>query len=309
MNRYPAWKYILIAAALFVGIVYTAPNFFPEVPAVQVSTSKASVRIDTGTLQSVEDALKAAGVSYSGALLDSTGVKVRLPDPDTQLKARDVLQQKFGDNYIVALNLLSTSPRWLASIGALPMYLGLDLRGGVHFLLQVDMKAALDKAADRYLTDIRSLLREKKVLYSGIAREGQNVAVRFRDSGERNKAYNEISNAFPDLQLNNVDSGGDFKLVGGLKPEAQKRIQEGVVQLPGVQDTTRAKDIIGRTASLEIRMVDDDPTSQQMALSGQVPLGDDKLTEPSGAPILVKRQVVLTGDRISDAQPGFDARN
>ncbi|MGH8849723.1 MAG: protein translocase subunit SecD [Casimicrobiaceae bacterium] len=339
MNRYPAWKYILIAVALFVGIVYTLPNFFPEVPAVQVSTSKSNVRIDTGTLQTVEDALKAGNVSYSGALLDSTGVKVRLPDPDTQLKARDVLQQKFGDNYIVALNLLSTSPRWLASIGALPMYLGLDLRGGVHFLLQVDMKAALDKAADRYLTDIRSLLREKKVLYSGIAKEGQNVAVRFRDVAERNKAYNEIANTFPDLLLNNVDGGSDFKLVGGLKPEAQKRIQEGavqqnitilrnrvnelgvaepivqqqgadrvVVQLPGVQDTTRAKDIIGRTASLEIRMVDDDPTAQQMAQSGQVPLGDDKLTEPSGAPILIKRQVVLTGDRISDAQPGFDGR-
>ncbi|MEO8566977.1 MAG: protein translocase subunit SecD [Betaproteobacteria bacterium] len=340
MNRYPAWKYILIGIALVVGIFYTLPNFFPEVPAVQVSTSKASVKIDAGTLQTVEDALKAADVPFNGALLDSNGVKVRLPDPDTQLKARDVLQQKFGDNYIVALNLLSTSPRWLASIGALPMYLGLDLRGGVHFLLQVDMKAALDKAADRYLTDIRSLLREKKVLYSGIAREGQNVAVRFRDGGERNKAYNEISASFPDLQLNNVDGGSDFKLVAGLKPEAQKRIQEGavqqnitilrnrvnelgvaepivqqqgadrvVVQLPGVQDTTRAKDIIGRTASLEIRMVDDDPTAQQMALSGQVPLGDDKLTEPSGAPILVKRQVVLTGDRISDAQPGFDGRN
>jgi preprotein translocase subunit SecD len=340
MNRYPAWKYILIAIALVVGIFYTLPNFFPEVPAVQVSTSKASVKIDASTLQTVEDALKAANVSFNGALLDSNGVKVRLPDPDTQLRARDVLQQKFGDNYIVALNLLSTSPRWLASIGALPMYLGLDLRGGVHFLLQVDMKAALDKAADRYLTDIRSLLREKKVLYSGIAREGQNVAVRFRDSGERNKAYNEISASFPDLQLNSVDGGSDFKLVASLKPEAQKRIQEGavqqnitilrnrvnelgvaepivqqqgadrvVVQLPGVQDTTRAKDIIGRTASLEIRLVDDDPTAQQMALSGQVPLGDDKLTEPSGATILVKRQVVLTGDRISDAQPGFDGRN
>ena len=339
MNRYPAWKYILIAIALVVGIFYTLPNFFPEVPAVQVSTSKASVKIDAGTLQTVEDALKAANVSFDGALLDSNGVKVRLPDPDTQLKARDVLQQKFGDNYIVALNLLSTSPHWLASIGALLMYLGLDLRGGVHFLLQVDMKAALDKAADRYLTDVRSLLREKKVLYSGIAREGQNVAVRFRDSSERNKAYNEVANAFPDLQLNNVDGGTDFKLVAGLKPEAQKRIQEGavqqnitilrnrvnelgvaepivqqqgadrvVVQLPGVQDTTRAKDIIGRTASLEIRMVDDDPTAQQMALSGQVPLGDEKLTEPSGTPILVKRQVVLTGDRISDAQPGFDGR-
>jgi preprotein translocase subunit SecD len=339
MNRYPAWKYILIAIALVVGIFYTLPNFFPEVPAVQVSTSKASVKIDAGTLQTVEDALKAANVSFDGAMLDSNGVKVRLPDPDTQLKARDVLQQKFGDNYIVALNLLSTSPRWLASIGALPMYLGLDLRGGVHFLLQVDMKAALDKAADRYLTDVRSLLREKKVLYSGIAREGQNVGVRFRDSSERNKAYNEISNAFPDLQLTNVDGGSDFKLVAGLKPEAQKRIQEGavqqnitilrnrvnelgvaepivqqqgadrvVVQLPGVQDTTRAKDILGRTATLEIRMVNDDPAAIEQARSGQVPFGNDLYTDRNGEPILVKRQVVLTGDRISDAQPGFDGR-
>ena len=337
MNRYSTWKYILIAVALVVGIVYTLPNFFPEVPAVQVSTSKANVKIDTATLGTAEDALKAAGVTYTGALLDSTGVKMRLPDPDTQLKARDVLQQKFGDNYIVALNLLSTSPRWLASIGALPMYLGLDLRGGVHFLLQVDMKAALDKAADRYLTDIRSLLREKRVLYSGIAREGHNVVVRFRDGAERSKAENEIAGAFPDLLLNDVDSGSEFRLVSGLKPEAQKRIQEGavqqnitilrnrvnelgvaepivqqqgadrvVVQLPGVQDTTRAKDIIGRTATLEIRMVDEDPTAQQQAASGQVPLGDDKLAEPNGAPILVKRQVVLTGDRISDAQSGFD---
>ena len=338
MNRYSTWKYILIAVALVVGIVYTLPNFFPEVPAVQVSTSKANVKIDTATLGTAEDALKAAGVTYTGALLDSTGVKMRLPDPDTQLKARDVLQQKFGDNYIVALNLLSTSPRWLASIGALPMYLGLDLRGGVHFLLQVDMKAALDKAADRYLTDIRSLLREKRVLYSGIAREGHNVVVRFRDGAERSKAENEIAGAFPDLLLNDVDSGSEFRLVSGLKPEAQKRIQEGavqqnitilrnrvnelgvaepivqqqgadrvVVQLPGVQDTTRAKDIIGRTATLEIRMVDEDPTAQQQAASGQVPLGDDKLAEPNGAPILVKRQVVLTGDRISDAQSGFDS--
>src|SRR6187397_460936 len=191
MNRYPLWKYAIIAIALVVGIFYTLPNFFPEVPAVQVSSSKA--KVDTALLGTVEDALKAANIPYRGATLDATGVKVRLPDPDTQIKTRDVLQAKLGENYIVALNLLSSSPHWLASIGALPMYLGLDLRGGVHFLLQVDMKAALDKAADRYLTDIRSLLREKKVLYSGIAREGQNVAVRFRDGGERNRAYNEIS--------------------------------------------------------------------------------------------------------------------
>src|SRR6266700_4110733 len=339
MNRYPFWKYALIAVSLVVGVVYTIPNFFPEVPAVQVSTSKSNLKIDSSTLQSVEDALKAANIAYKGESVDATGVKVRFADPDTQLKAKEVLQQKLGDNYIVALNLLSSSPKWMASIGALPMYLGLDLRGGVHFLEQVDMKAALDKAADRYLTDIRSLLREKKVLYSGIAREGQTVAVRFRDPAARARAYQEISNAFPDLQVREIEGSGDSRLVSGLKPEAQKRIQEGavqqnitilrnrvnelgvaepiiqqqgadrvVVQLPGVQDTARAKDIIGRQATLEIRMVDEDPTAQQQAIAGQVPLGDDLLADRNGAPILVKRQVVLTGDRINDAQPGFESR-
>ncbi|OLC68020.1 MAG: protein-export membrane protein SecD [Betaproteobacteria bacterium 13_1_40CM_4_64_4] len=345
MNRYPLWKYIVIAAALLIGVFYTLPNFFAEVPAVQVSTSKSNVKIDASTLKTVEEALNAANVLYRGETVDATGVKVRFADPDTQLKAKDVLQAKLNPdlnnpNYIVALNLLSSSPRWLASIGALPMYLGLDLRGGVHFLLQVDMKAALDKAADRYLTDIRSLLREKKVIYAGITREGQNVAVRFRDAGERARAFQEIDKAFPDLQLREIDAGSESRLVANLKPEAQKRIQDGavqqnitilrnrvnelgvaepivqqqgadrvVVQLPGVQDTARAKDILGRTASLEIRMVDEDATAQQQALSGQIPLGDDLLVERSGQPVLVKRQVVLTGDRINDAQPGFDGRS
>ncbi len=345
MNRYPLWKYIVIGVALLIGVFYTLPNFFAEVPAVQVSTSKSNVKIDASTLQTVEEALKAANVPYRGETVDATGVKVRFADPDTQLKAKDVLQAKLNPdpnnpNYIVALNLLSSSPRWLAKIGALPMYLGLDLRGGVHFLLQVDMKAALDKAADRYTTDIRSLLREKKVIYAGIAREGQNVAVRFRDAGERARAFQEIDKAFPDLQLREIEAGSESRLVANLKPEAQKRIQDGavqqnitilrnrvnelgvaepivqqqgadrvVVQLPGVQDTARAKDILGRTASLEIRMVDDDPTAQQQALSGQIPLGDDLLVERSGQPVLVKRQVVLTGDRINDAQPGFDGRS
>ncbi len=340
MNRYPLWKYVLIAIALAVGILYTLPNFFPEVPAVQVSTSKSTVKIDTSTLSTVEDALKAGKVPYTGASLDATGIKVRLPDRDTQLHARDALASKLGDNYIVALNLLSTSPRWLASVGALPMYLGLDLRGGVHFMLQVDMKAALDKAADRYTTDIRSLLREKKVQYSGVGREGTNVVARFRDEGERTKARSEIGNAFPDLVVREDNAaGGELRLVAALKPEAQKRIQDGavqqnitilrnrvnelgvaepiiqqagadrvVVQLPGVQDTARAKDILGRTATLEIRMVNDEPGALEQALAGTVPFGTDLYTDRNGQPLLVKRQVVLTGDRINDAQPGFDQR-
>ncbi len=230
MNRYPLWKYVIIAVALAAGIVYTVPNMFPEVPAVQVSSSKAAVKIDNALLASIEEALKAASIEYRGVTLDPTGIKVRFADPDTQLKAKDALQAKLGTNYIVALNLLSASPQWLTAIGAKPMYLGLDLRGGVHFLLQVDMKAALDKAADRYTTDIRSLLREKKVQYSGVAREGTNVVVRFRDEAERGKARTEIEKSFPDLVLREADATGELRLAAALKPEAQKKIQDGAVQ-------------------------------------------------------------------------------
>ncbi|MDQ2917305.1 MAG: protein translocase subunit SecD [Casimicrobiaceae bacterium] len=340
MNRYPLWKYIVIAVALTFGLLYMLPNFFPEVPAVQISSSKSSVKIDTALLGTIQEDLKSANVPYRGAELDSVGIKVRLSDPDTQLKAKDVLQAKLGDNYIVALNLLSSSPHWLASIGALPMYLGLDLRGGVYFLLQVDMKGALDKAGDRYTTDIRSLMREKKVRYSGVSREGPNVVLRFKDEAERTRARNEIENSFPDLLLREQDAGGgELRLLAGLKPEAQKRIQVGavqqnitilrnrvnelgvaepiiqqqggdrvVVQLPGVQDTARAKDILGRTATLEIRMVNDDPGALEAARTGSIPFGSDLDTDRNGEPILVRRQVVLTGDRISDAQSGFDQR-
>jgi preprotein translocase subunit SecD len=355
MNRYPLWKYVLIGVALVIGIVYTLPNFFPEVPAVQVSTSKSDLKIDTSTLQSVEAALKAANISYNGETVDATGVKVRFADPDTQLKAKDVLQSALNPdpnnpNYIVALNLLSSSPSWLAMIGARPMYLGLDLRGGVHFLLQVDMQAAADKAADRSVTDIRSLLREKRVLYAGIARQGQSVAVHFRDPSERAKAIEQIGNALPDLQLKEVDAGGESDLVASLKPEAQKRIADGavqqnitilrnrvnelgvaepivqqqgsgrvVVQLPGVQDTARAKDILGRTAGLEFRMVEGqmtnpgglnyEPAQIQAALAGNVPPGTELVFDNSHGgrePLLVSKNVLLTGERLSDASPGFD---
>ena len=339
MNRYPLWKYIVIAVALLVGALYALPNLFPEVPAVQVSSAK--VKVDAALLGTIEETLKAANIPFRGATLDATGVKVRFADPDTQIRAKDALAAKLGDAYIVALNMLSASPQWLAAIGAVPMYLGLDLRGGVHFLLQVDMKAALDKAADRYSTDLRSLMRGEKVQYAGIAREGANVVLRFRDEAERTKARLAIEKNYPDLLVREAEAtGGDLRLIAGLKPEAQKRIQDGavaqniqilrnrvnelgvaepiiqqqgaervVVQLPGVQDTARAKDILGRTATLEVRMVNEEPGAHEQALAGQVPLGSDLYTDRSGTPVLVKRQVVLTGDRINDAQPGFDQRS
>jgi len=341
MNRYPFWKYALIAVAVAIGFLYTLPNFFPEDPAVQVSSSKAGVKLDAPLLQTVEETLKGANIPYRGAVLDATGIKVRFDDPDTQLRAKDALTAKLGPSYIVALNLVSSSPRWLASIGALPMYLGLDLRGGVHFLLQVDMKAALEKAGDRYVADLRGLLRNEKIQYSGIAREGTGVAMRFRDESERNKSLLAIDKNFPDIVAREQDvPGGEFRILAQLRPEAQKRIQDGavqqniqilrnrvnelgvaepiiqqqgtdrvVVQLPGVQDTARAKDILGRTATLEIRMVNEDAGAHEAAVAGQVPFGSDLFTDRSGTPVLVKRQVVLTGDRINDAQPGFDQRS
>ncbi|HVY06921.1 MAG TPA: protein translocase subunit SecD [Burkholderiales bacterium] len=342
MNRYPLWKYVLIAIALTVGLLYTLPNFFGEVPAVQVSPAKSTAKVDVALMTRVEQALGQTNIKPDGMFLDPASIKVRLANTDTQLKAKDVLQGALGDNYVVALNLLSSSPRWLSSINALPMYLGLDLRGGVHFLLQVDMKGALTKAADRYSADIRITLRGKEIRYAGLSRDGQNVVVKFRDAQTRDQAATEIGKQNPDLLLNSADVGSDFTITASLRPEVQKRIQEFaiqqnittlrnrvnelgvaepivqqagtdrvVVQLPGVQDTARAKEILGRTATLEVRMVDEehsDPASLQAAISGQPPLGAELLYDREGAPHLLKREVILTGDRISDAQPGFDSQ-
>jgi len=341
MNRYSLWQYILIAVTLALGLLYTVPNFYGEVPAVQVQPQRATLKTDSALMGRVEDILKQGGIAAAGVFLDAASVKARFSDTDTQLKAKDLLQSQLGEDYVVALNLLSNSPRWLASIGALPMYLGLDLRGGVHFLLQVDMKAAIAKKLEATLNDVRSNLREKRIQYTGIAREGQAIVVRFREPSMREKGLGEISRSLPDLELKTVEDGGEFRIVATLKPEAQKRTQEYslqqnittlrnrvnelgvaepiiqqqgaervVVQLPGVQDTAKAKDILGRTATLEVRMVDDDasnnPAAIQAAQAGQVPFGDELYVERGGAPILVRKQVVLTGDRINDAQPGFD---
>ncbi len=341
MNRYPLWKYILIGGALLLGLIYTLPNLFGEVPAVQILPAKSALKVDTGLLQRVEGALAKANISSQGAFLDVNTIKVRFADTDTQLKAKDVLQSQLGDDYVIALNLLSSSPHWLSNIGALPMYLGLDLRGGVYFLLQVDMKAALDKAMERTANDIRSILREKKIPYSGITREGQVATFKFRDGESRAKGIAEINKNFPDLALKEVDDG-EPKLTATLTPPAQTRVQEFslqqnvttmrnrvnelgvaepiiqqqgadrvVVQLPGVQDTAKAKDILGRTATLEVRMVDEehsDPSSLQAAAQGQLPVGTELYKERNGIPVLVKKNVVLTGERISDAQPGYDGQ-
>jgi len=344
MNRYPLWKYITVVVALVIGFLYTLPNFFGEAPAVQLSPARATLKTDAQLLSRVEAALQGAGISHDGIFLDSNGVKTRFKDTDTQLKVKDLLEKTFNPNpqdaqYVVALNLLSSSPKWLSNLGALPMYLGLDLRGGVHFLLQVDMAGALTKRLDSISADLRTLLRDKNLRHAGINREGNAVVVKFRDADTRSKARIVLEDNQPDLTFVDGQDGSDLKLTASLKPTAVKRIQDFalkqnittlhnrinelgvaepviqqqgadriVVQLPGVQDTAKAKDILGRTATLEIRMVDDTPGALEAAMAGQAPFGTELYSERGGSPLLVKKQVVLTGDRLTDAQPGFDGQ-
>lgn len=345
MNRYPLWVYVTVAVAIVLGLLYTLPNFFGEAPAVQVSSAKATLRVDADTLGKAEAALRRAKIDYTGTQLDTNTIRIRFADTDTQLRARDVVDAELNParddpSYTVALNLVSRSPGWLTAIRALPMYLGLDLRGGVHFLFQVDMRGALTKRLDSYAGDIRSQLRDKRIRHTGITREGQTIFVRFRDTETRDKARRLILDNLPDLAVVETGSATEPRLDVTIRPEAEKRIQEFaikqnittlhnrvnelgvaepviqqqgadriVVQLPGVQDTAQAKKILGRTATLEIRMVDEEnmnPTALNAAQAGQVPFGDEFYIERNGAPLLVKKQVVLTGERLTDAQPGFD---
>ncbi len=317
MNRYPLWKYLIVAAALLFGLVYTLPNFFGESPAVQVSSAKATLKIDEKTRERVASVLQTAGIESNGIFLDSNGVKVRLQTTDSQLQAKDLLEKQFnpdaGDpHYVVALNLLSSSPQWLTSLHALPMYLGLDLRGGVHFLLQVDMKGALTKRLDSISGDLRSLLRDKTVRHAGITREGDRVVIRFRDNETRSKARVILEDSHKRIQefaikQNMTTLNNRINELGVAEPViAQQGADRIVVQLPGVQDTAKAKDILGRTATLEIRMVEETAGALEAAQAGQVPFGTELYVERGGMPLLVKKQVVLTGDRLTDAQPGFD---
>ncbi|HNP26159.1 MAG TPA: protein translocase subunit SecD [Nitrosomonas sp.] len=339
MNRYALWKYLIIAVSLLLGLLYTLPNFFGESPAVQISPLRMTTQADTGLLQRVEDTLKRAKISSDGLFLEEGSIKVRFEDTDTQIKAKDLLQSTLGDEYMVALNLLPNSPQWLTDLGALPMYLGLDLRGGVHFMLEVDMEGAVSKSLDRHSSDIRSTLREKRIPYTGVEKLGETLTIKFRDAESRTQALNELKTDYEDLQFKEEQASNRFHLVASIKPDALIQMQDStvqqnittlrnrvnelgvaepiiqkagadrvIVQLPGVQDTAKAKEILGRTATLEIRMVDDE-RDLDAALQGQIPFGTELYEERGGGPLLVKKQVLLTGERITDAQPGFNEDN
>jgi preprotein translocase subunit SecD len=345
MNRYPVWKYVILVIAFVLGVLYTLPNFFGEAPAVQVSSAKATIKVDTSTLQKVEDALKSAGTEPKSLALEGTSIRARFDTTDQQLKAKDAIQKALipdanDPQFVVALNLVSRSPAWLTALHASPMYLGLDLRGGVHFMLQVDMQAALTQRIESLTGDLRSMMREKDIRHGGITRNGQNIEIRVRDAQQQEAAKRLITEQFADLQTRVVSNGTELSLVVSIKSESARKVQEQalkqnittlhnrinelgvaepviqqqgldriVVQLPGVQDTAKAKDILGRTATLEVRMVDESTEARAAEQAGgMVPFGTERYIERDGRPLIVKKQVVLTGDNLTDAQPGFDSQ-
>ncbi|MEX3612533.1 MAG: protein translocase subunit SecD [Burkholderia gladioli] len=343
MNRYPIWKYVVMVIALAIGLLYTLPNFYGEAPAVQVSSGKATVKIDSGTLGQVQAALAAAQVAPDDITFDNSAnnanIRVRLKDTDTQLRVKDLLQKALNSDpndpqYVVALNLQSASPRWLTALHALPMYLGLDLRGGVHSLLQVDMTGALTKKLDSDASDARSQLRDKGIRDGGVNRVDLSVVANFADQDTAEQARRFLSGSITELQWA-TQPGGGYQVVGTFSPAVQATVEDAalkqnlttlhnrvnelgvsepilqqqgrdriVVELPGVQDTAKAKDIIGRTATLEARLAD--PVNLHPNPNDPVPPGDELFTQGNQAPVLLRKSVILTGDRIIDASAGFD---
>jgi preprotein translocase subunit SecD len=345
MNRYPLWKYILILVTVLLGLLYTAPNYFGESPALQVTTGKATVKVNSDTVRQVAEALTRDGIPATNVGLEGAGdtsaVSARFASPDIQLKAKAALERDLNrdptdPDYIVTVNLVKNTPVWMEKLRAKPMNLGLDLRGGVHFLLQVDAKATLETRVKGIQAAARSQLRDANVRHAGIDRVGDRIEIKFRDAATRDQARNVLARQNADLAFADAADGTDLKLIVTLKPEALQRVvEEGVkqnistlgkrinelgvtepviqqqgrdrivVQLPGVQDVAHAKDIIGRTATLEFRMVDDTITPGT-ELSAAIPLNSELFTQGQGAPVVVFKDVVLTGDYISSAVASFD---
>ncbi len=331
MNRYPWWKYAILGLALLIGLLYTLPNFYGEAPAVQVSGGKSTVKVDATMTDRVQDLLKAAGVQPEQVQFDGNSVRARLADTDTQIKARDALDKALNTDpadarYIVALNLVSRTPEWMAKLRALPMYLGLDLRGGVHFLMQVDMRGALKQAIDTYASDARAALRDKRVRFSGLTRDPGGLTVTLPDAAEATRARDILFDRLPTLDWQQEAVDGGVRLTGRLAPKAvtdiqqmavtqnietlHKRVNElgvaepviqrqgldrVVVQLPGVQDTARAKTIIGRTATLQFRLVEPDTATAAEVVPTR-----------GGGTVGLKRDAIATGEQLVQAAATID---
>jgi preprotein translocase subunit SecD len=345
MNRYSLWQYILIVVALVFGVLYTIPNFFGESPALQISSGKATVKVEPSTLNAVQKALQDNGIKADEVYYDTIGtqgtVRVRFNSTDAQFKAKSLLEKSLNADpndptYLVAFNLLPNTPQWLQAIHAFPMYLGLDLRGGVHFLMQVNTKALLDKRVQGLVASARNMLHDKNVRHSGISRHGDSIEIQFRDQETLDKGREVLASQLPDLILQQANDNGTLKLIGTLRPTALKQTQEDgitqnmtalskrvnelgvaepviqrqgadriVVELPGVQDPVRARSILGRTATLEVRMVDDS-IQRGTETTASIPYGSELFTVGNGAPVVVYKDPVITGDYISGATASFD---
>ncbi|MCZ4329674.1 protein translocase subunit SecD [Castellaniella denitrificans] len=346
MNRYPLWKYLIVLAAVLIGVLYTLPNLYGESPAVQIAGAKTAVKVDQNTLARAEQALDQGGLRPTAGSFEMNGpvgtVRLRFDSTDTQLKAKDQLEKALNPDpqnpdYTIALNLMTASPNWLTDLGAHPMYLGLDLRGGVHFLLQVDMQGALTSRYDSMAGEARTTLRDAKLKAEDVERNQQSVRATFATEADRDAAVDTLRRAMPEMVFTTGRSGDQWLVDGKLSPAAITQVQDNalkqniqtlhnrinelgvaepviqqqggdriVVQLPGVQDVAKAKDILGRTATLEIHMVDDSPTATAALASGRVPFGLVRYTDRDGRPLLLRRQVILTGENLQDAQPGRD---
>ncbi len=348
MNRYPLWKYAVIVVALLFGALYTLPNFFGESPAVQIASAKVTVKVEADLMPRVEQILQEGNLTPDGVFFEANGtqgsVRARFLDTDTQFKAKSLLESKLNPDqtdpaYSVAFNLVPNTPLWLQSLHAFPMYLGLDLRGGVHFLMQVDTKALLNKRLQGLLSGARGILRDKNIRHAGITRAGDQIEISFRDAETRSKASAVLASDLPDVLLAETGDANGLKLIVTLKPEALKTAQQDgvqqnittlskrvnelgvaepviqrqgadriVVQLPGVQDVSRAKDIIGRTATLEVRMVDES-VARGTEETAAIPFGSELFKVGKGAPVVLYKEPIITGDYISNASASFDQNN
>lgn len=346
MNRYPLWKYLIVLAALIFGLTYTLPNIFGQTVAVQISSLNVTKKVDANLLSFAEQTLKQANIPFENSQIQANGpnntIRIRFNSPNEQIQARGILERALNPNpeepnYVVALNLLSATPSWLQSLGANPMALGLDLRGGVHFLLQVDMKGALKSRYNSLNTELRTLFRDSKITAESIQLEGSTITALFSNEKDANKAKDVIRQRLPELTTQYAEQNGKHVLTSTIAPNEVSRVQDTalkqnivtlhnrinelgvaepiiqqqgndriVVQLPGVQDIAKAKDILGRTATLELRLVDDSPTALASLASGVVPFGLEKFKGTDGRDILLRRQVILTGENLEDAQAGLD---
>jgi preprotein translocase subunit SecD len=338
LNQYSSWKYVLLLVVLIVGSIYALPNLYGSDPAIQISATRSNV-VDTEVESKALEALKKSNINLRSSILDSKGLLLRFDGVEQQLKAADGLRDALGDNYTVALNLAPATPGWLRDMNALPMYLGLDLRGGLHFLMEVDTELVLRQAMESNANDIRGALRKKKIRYLSVRDNKEQVTVKLRSAALRDKAMSAVRSELNDLQLNEYDEGGAFYFSATLKNTAlvslkksalqqnvttlRNRVnelgvaepviqQQGdnriVVQLPGIQDSARAKRILSATATLEFRLVDVN-VSPQDAVDGRIPPTARLYRDREGQPVVLKKRLIITGDRITNASSGFDSES